>query len=69
MFGSFTDLYTFQGGSVIGARFYTEVRFFLIRHFSGGMDPLFLFMYDNATPHCTAAVTELLVIENIQRMK
>ena len=69
MLGTRTDLHIFQGGSVTGARYCTEVLLPYVRLFRGAMGPEFIFMDDNATPHRTVAVTELLESEDIAHME
>ena len=69
MLGTRTDLHIFQGGSVTGARYCTEVLLPYVRLFRGDMGPEFIFMDDNATPHRTVAVTELLESEDIAHME
>ncbi|GFV12859.1 transposable element Tcb2 transposase [Trichonephila clavipes] len=54
-------------GSVTGNRYCEDV-LLLIRLFRGAIGPDFIFMDDNARPHCTLAVEELLESEDITRM-
>ncbi|GFT80643.1 transposable element Tcb2 transposase [Trichonephila clavipes] len=58
----------FDRGSVIGDRYCEEVLLPHVRLFRGAIDPDFIFMDDNARPHRTFAVEELLESEDITRM-
>ncbi|GFX39145.1 transposable element Tcb2 transposase [Trichonephila clavipes] len=55
-------------GFVIGDRYCEEVLLPRVRLFRGAIGPDFLFMDDNARPHRTLAVEELLESEDITRM-
>ncbi|GFV37622.1 transposable element Tcb2 transposase [Trichonephila clavipes] len=55
-------------GSVIGDRYCEEVLLPHVRLFRGAIGPDFIFMDDNARPHRTLAVEELLESEDITRM-
>ncbi|GFT16605.1 transposable element Tcb2 transposase [Trichonephila clavipes] len=63
-----TELQIFDRGSVIGDRYCEEVLLPHVRLFRGAIFPDFLFMDDNARPHRTLAVEELLESEDITRM-
>ncbi|GFY18650.1 transposable element Tcb2 transposase [Trichonephila clavipes] len=68
MLGSRTDLYIFDAGSVIGARYCNEILLPYVRLFRGAMGLQFLFMDDNAPCHRTVASEQLLQSEDIERM-
>ncbi|GFT26849.1 transposable element Tcb2 transposase [Trichonephila clavipes] len=55
-------------GSVAGDRYCQEVLLPLVRLFRGAIGPDFIFMDDNARPHRTLAVEELLESEDITQM-
>ncbi|GFW31636.1 transposable element Tcb2 transposase [Trichonephila clavipes] len=57
-----------NAGSVIGDRYCEEVLLPHVRLFRGAIGPEFIFMDDNAWPHRTLAVEELLEREDITRM-
>ncbi|GFY09068.1 transposable element Tcb2 transposase [Trichonephila clavipes] len=63
-----TELRIFDRGSVIGDRYCEEVLLPHVRLFRGAIGPGFIFMDDNARPHRTLAVEELLESEDITRM-
>ncbi|GFU87993.1 transposable element Tcb2 transposase [Trichonephila clavipes] len=63
-----TELHIFDRGSVTGDRYCEEVLLPHVRLFRGAIGPDFIFMDDNARPHRTLAVEELLESENITRM-
>ncbi|GFT18283.1 transposable element Tcb2 transposase [Trichonephila clavipes] len=63
-----TELHIFDRGSVIGDRYCEEVLLPHVRLFRGAIGPDFIFMDDNARPHWTLAVEELLESEDITRM-
>ncbi|GFU36621.1 transposable element Tcb2 transposase [Trichonephila clavipes] len=63
-----TELHIFDRGSVIGDRYCEEVLLPHVRLFQGAIGTDFIFMDDNARPHQTLAVEELLESENITRM-
>ncbi|GFT89386.1 transposable element Tcb2 transposase [Trichonephila clavipes] len=63
-----TELLIFDRGSVIGDRYCEEVLLPHVRLFRGAIGPDFIFMDDNARPHRTLAVEELLESEDITRM-
>ncbi|GFV86101.1 transposable element Tcb2 transposase [Trichonephila clavipes] len=63
-----TELHIFDRGSVIGDRYCEEVLLPHVRLFRGAIGPDFIFMDDNARPHRTLAVEELLESEDITRM-
>ncbi|GFT85544.1 transposable element Tcb2 transposase [Trichonephila clavipes] len=63
-----TELHIFDRGSVIGDRYCEEVLLLHVRLFRGAIGPDFIFMDDNARPHRTLAVEELLESEDITRM-
>ncbi|GFT13590.1 transposable element Tcb2 transposase [Trichonephila clavipes] len=63
-----TELHIFDRGSVIGDRYCEEVLLPHMRLFRGAIGPDFIFMDDNARPHRTLAVEELLESEDITRM-
>ncbi|GFX35878.1 transposable element Tcb2 transposase [Trichonephila clavipes] len=63
-----TELRIFYRGSVTGDRYCEEVLLPHVRLFRGAICPDFIFMDDNARPHHTLAVEELLESENITRM-
>ncbi|GFS77977.1 transposable element Tcb2 transposase [Trichonephila clavipes] len=63
-----TELNIFYTGSVIGDRYCEEVLLPHVRLFRGVIGPDFIFMDDNARPHRTLAVEELLESEDIIRM-
>ncbi|GFT19263.1 transposable element Tcb2 transposase [Trichonephila clavipes] len=61
-------------GSVIGNRYCEEILLPHVRLFRGAIGPDFIFMYNNARPHRTLAVEELLETrlhdqENTQQLK
>ncbi|GFV90437.1 transposable element Tcb2 transposase [Trichonephila clavipes] len=62
-----TELHIFDRRSVIGDRYCEEVPPH-VRLFRGAISPDFIFMDDNARPHRTLAVEELLESEDITRM-
>ncbi|GFU98526.1 transposable element Tcb2 transposase [Trichonephila clavipes] len=63
-----TELHIFDRGSVTGDRYYEEVLLPYVRLFQGAIGLDFIFMDDNARPHWTLAVEELLESEDITRM-
>ncbi|GFW79928.1 transposable element Tcb2 transposase [Trichonephila clavipes] len=63
-----TELHIFDRGSVIGDRYCEEVLLPHVCLFRGAIGPDFIFMDDNAWPHRTLAVEELLEREDITRM-
>ncbi|GFU95289.1 transposable element Tcb2 transposase [Trichonephila clavipes] len=63
-----TELHIFDKGSVIGNRYCEEVLLPHMRLFRDAIGPDFIFMDDNARPHRTLAVEELLESEDITRM-
>ncbi|GFV24667.1 transposable element Tcb2 transposase [Trichonephila clavipes] len=63
-----TELHIFDRGSVTGDRFYEDVLLPHVRMFRGAIGPDFIFMDNNARPHRTLAVEELLESEDITRM-
>ncbi|GFV39172.1 transposable element Tc3 transposase [Trichonephila clavipes] len=63
-----TELHIFDRGSVTGDRYCEEVLLPHVRLFRGAIGPDFIFMDDNARPHRTLAVEELLESEDITRM-
>ncbi|GFV71378.1 transposable element Tc3 transposase [Trichonephila clavipes] len=63
-----TELHIFDRGSVTGDRYCEEILLPHVRLFRGAIDRDFIFMDDNARPHRTLAVEELLERENITRM-
>ncbi|GFX21544.1 transposable element Tcb1 transposase [Trichonephila clavipes] len=63
-----TELPIFDRGSVTGDRYCEEVLLPHVRLFRGAIGPDFIFMDDNARPHRTLAVEELLESEDITRM-
>ncbi|GFU64101.1 transposable element Tcb2 transposase [Trichonephila clavipes] len=63
-----TELHIFDRGSVTGDRYYDEVFLLHVPLFRGAIHPDFIFMADNARPHRTLAVEELLENEDITRM-
>ncbi|GFW37692.1 transposable element Tcb2 transposase [Trichonephila clavipes] len=63
-----TELHIFDRGSVIKDRYCEEVLLPHGRLFRGAIGPDFIFMDDNARPHQTLAVEELLESEDITRM-
>ncbi|GFW27178.1 transposable element Tcb2 transposase [Trichonephila clavipes] len=63
-----TELHIFDRGSVIGDRYCEEVLLLHVRLFRGAIGSDFIFMDDNARPHRTLAVKELLESEDITRM-
>ncbi|GFW97409.1 transposable element Tcb2 transposase [Trichonephila clavipes] len=63
-----TELHIFDRGSVIGDRYCEEVLLPHVRLFRGAIGPDFIFMDDNARPHRTLTVEELLENEDITRM-
>ncbi|GFW48647.1 transposable element Tcb2 transposase [Trichonephila clavipes] len=63
-----TELHIFDRGSVIGDRYCEEVLLPHVGLFRGAISPDFIFMDDNARPHWTLAVEELLEREDITRM-
>ncbi|GFU23955.1 transposable element Tc3 transposase [Trichonephila clavipes] len=63
-----TELHIFDRGSVIRDHYCEEVLLPHVRLFRGAIGPDFIFMDDNARPHRTLAVEELLESEDITRM-
>ncbi|GFT42412.1 transposable element Tcb2 transposase [Trichonephila clavipes] len=63
-----TELHIFDRGSVIGDRYYEEVLLPHVLLFRSAIGPDFIFIDDNALPHRTLAVEELLESEVITRM-
>ncbi|GFT58660.1 transposable element Tc3 transposase [Trichonephila clavipes] len=63
-----TELYIFGRGFVTGDRYCEEVLLPHVCLFRGAIGPDFIFMDDNARPHRTLAVEELLESEDITRM-
>ncbi|GFS53531.1 transposable element Tcb2 transposase [Trichonephila clavipes] len=63
-----TELRIFDRASVTGDRYCEEVLLPHVRLFRGAIGPDFIFMDDNARPHRTLAVEELLESEDITRM-
>ncbi|GFV74140.1 transposable element Tcb2 transposase [Trichonephila clavipes] len=63
-----TELHIFDRGSVIEDRYCEEVILPNVCLFRGAIGPVFLIMDDNARPHRTLAVEELLESEDITRM-
>ncbi|GFX79636.1 transposable element Tcb2 transposase [Trichonephila clavipes] len=63
-----TEVHIFDRGSVIGDRYCEEVLLPHVRLFRGAIGPDFIFVDDNARPHRTLAVEELLESEDITRM-
>ncbi|GFW67284.1 transposable element Tcb2 transposase [Trichonephila clavipes] len=63
-----TELHIFYRGSVTGDRYCEEVLLPHVRLFRGAIGPDFIFMDNNAKPHLTLAVEELLESEYITRM-
>ncbi|GFX14779.1 transposable element Tcb2 transposase [Trichonephila clavipes] len=63
-----TGFHIFDRGFVIGDRYCEEVLLPHVRLFRGAIGPDFIFMDDNARPHRTLAVEELLESEDITRM-
>lgn len=63
-----TELHVFDRGSVTGDRYCKELLLPHVRLFRGAIGPDFIFMHDNAGPHRTLAVEELLESEDITRM-
>ncbi|GFT97463.1 transposable element Tcb2 transposase [Trichonephila clavipes] len=68
MFGSRTELYIFDAGSVNGTRYCNEILLPYVRLFRGAMGLQFLFMDHNAPCHRTVAAEQLLESEDIERM-
>ncbi|GFV65611.1 transposable element Tcb2 transposase [Trichonephila clavipes] len=63
-----TEVHIFDRGSVIVDRYCEEVLLPHVRLFRGAIGPDFIFMDDNARPHRTVAVEELLESEDITRI-
>ncbi|GFW46536.1 transposable element Tcb2 transposase [Trichonephila clavipes] len=63
-----TELHIFDRGSVTRDRYYDEVLLLHVHLFRGAIGPDFIFMADNARPHRTLDVEELLENEDITRM-
>ncbi|GFU23398.1 transposable element Tcb2 transposase [Trichonephila clavipes] len=63
-----TELHIFDRRSVTGDRYCEEVLLPHVRVFRGAIGPDFILMDDNAWPHQTLAVEELLECEDITRM-
>ncbi|GFX46632.1 transposable element Tcb2 transposase [Trichonephila clavipes] len=63
-----TELHIFDRGSVTGDCYCEKVLLPHVRLFRGAIGPKFIFMDDNARPHRTLAVEELLESEDITRM-
>ncbi|GFT71363.1 transposable element Tc1 transposase [Trichonephila clavipes] len=63
-----TELHILDGGSVTGDSCCDEVILPHVRLFRGAIGPDFIFMDDNARPHWTFAVEELLESEDITQM-
>ena len=64
-----TDLQIFEHVTLNGQRYCDSVLLPHVRRFRGEIGPDFIFMDDNARPHRTAQVAELLVREDIRRME
>ncbi|GFX40470.1 transposable element Tcb2 transposase [Trichonephila clavipes] len=62
------EFHIFDRGSVTGDRYCEEVLLPHVRLFQGATGPDFIFMDDNARPHRSLAVEELLESEAITRM-
>ncbi|GFY14879.1 transposable element Tcb2 transposase [Trichonephila clavipes] len=62
------ELHIFDRGSVMGDRYCKEVLLLHVRLLRGAIGPDFIFMDDNARPHRTLTVEELLVSKDITRM-
>ena len=60
-----TPLHIFEGGSNTGEWYCTEILEGYVRHFRGAVGRDFVFMDDNARPHRSAQVAEVLESENI----
>ncbi|GFT35419.1 transposable element Tcb2 transposase [Trichonephila clavipes] len=63
-----TELHIFERGSVTGDRNCEEVLLPYVCLFRGAIGPDFIFIENNARPHHTLAVEELLESEDINRM-
>ncbi|KFM73161.1 Transposable element Tcb2 transposase, partial [Stegodyphus mimosarum] len=63
-----SELHVFDRGSVTGDRYCEKVLLPHVRLFRGAIGPDLIFMDDNARPHGTLAVKELLESEDITRM-
>ncbi|KFM74985.1 Transposable element Tc1 transposase, partial [Stegodyphus mimosarum] len=63
-----TELHVFDRGSVTGERCCEQVLLPYVGLFRGTISPDLIFMDDNARPHRTLAVEELLESEDITRM-
>ncbi|GFW46673.1 transposable element Tcb2 transposase [Trichonephila clavipes] len=63
-----TDLHIFDRGFVIGDRYYEKVLLPYVRLFRGAIGPDFILMDDNARPHRTLAIEELLRSDDIIQM-
>ncbi|GFW64317.1 transposable element Tc3 transposase [Trichonephila clavipes] len=63
-----TELHIFYRGSVTGHHYCEEVLLPHVRLFQSAIGPDFIFMDDNAQPHRTLAVEELMESEDITRM-
>ncbi|GFX81643.1 transposable element Tcb2 transposase [Trichonephila clavipes] len=63
-----TELHIFDRGSVFGDQYCEEVLLPHVRLFRAAIGPDFIFMDDNARPHRTLAVEELMESEDITRM-
>ena len=64
-----TDLQIFEHGTLTSQRYCDEVLLQHVRLFRAAVGPDFIFMDDNARPHRTAQVEELLDREDIRRME
>ncbi|KFM62858.1 Transposable element Tc3 transposase, partial [Stegodyphus mimosarum] len=62
------ELHVFDRGSVTGDRYCEEVLLPYVCLFRGAIGPDLIFMDDNARPHRTLSVEELLESENVTRM-
>ncbi|GFV98669.1 transposable element Tcb2 transposase [Trichonephila clavipes] len=63
-----TELHVFDTGSVIGDRYCKEVILQHVHPFGDAVGLDFVFMDDNARPHRTADIQQLLGSEDITRM-
>ncbi|GFV81339.1 transposable element Tcb2 transposase [Trichonephila clavipes] len=68
MLNELTELHIFDIGSVIRDRYCEEVLLPHVRLFRGAIGSDFIFTDDNARPHRTLAVEEMLESEDITRM-
>ena len=66
--GGRTDLHIVMRGMMTGVRYRDDILDIVVRPSAGAIEPQFIFMDDNARPHCARVVEEYLQQETIVRM-